>query len=392
MGRKKSFRFTRKKRKSKQILEKEKLEKIENENVKYLKEIYYDVTSPVAFSPLNRLVKYVKTHNKGKQISSDFIQSWLEGQDSFTLHKQPQKPRHFPRLYSYKHGQQKEIDIAFFRSAKNTLEKILIVIDVFSRHLYAEPIPSLQSHHVIKAMEKILNQEPDVKQVRGDAGVEFKNAPFLKMMDDHNIKMIRAFPPRKSVLAERSIRSLKSLIYKLMQQKGINDFTKVIEDAVSVYNHRPHKSLDQLSPLDATKLKNRGRIQNFLHDQHLKKTGPMNPPFKFESGSAVRIEVDQGPFTKDYENKYSTEIYFITDRFRKDNVNYYKLETGSGEKVTGTFHETELTPVSLTKHTEHKIQQVYPESRKVGKTVYKRVKFAGFPEPKWIPEKDIFDL
>lgn len=391
MPRKKKFRFTQRKKKSKKVLEAQQKEREEEDKVKYLKDIYYDSKSPVAYAPFDRLYKYIRKH-KGNDFTSEFVKTWLLAQDAFTLHRKRTKPRFFTRIYAPHHGYQLEADIMYFKSLKSSIDKVLVVIDVFSRFLYAEPVSSLQSHHVIEAMKKILSKHSAVKKLRTDAGIEFRSVPFIDFMKKNNVEMIRSYPPRKSAIIERSIKSLKALLAKIMEHRGINDFTQALQEATEAYNFRPHKSLDSLSPTQASNDKYRGRIQNFLNDQHLKRMGPMLEAYKYDMGAPVRVELDQGAFSKDHQSKFSTDIYFITDRTRKDNVNYYKLETAGKEEVKGSFHESELSPVALTKHSEYKIDQVYPGSRTVNNRIYKQVKFQGFPEPLWIPKKDIFDL
>ena len=83
MPRKKKFRFTRKKRKNAKVLQAEKEAKLEDEKIKYLKEIYYSHTSPVAYEPFYRLFNYIKK-NKGDQYTRNFVQTWLNSQDVYT--------------------------------------------------------------------------------------------------------------------------------------------------------------------------------------------------------------------------------------------------------------------------------------------------------------------
>ena len=400
MPKKRKFRFTHKKQKSKAVREREQKVRDEETKFSYLKEIYFNPKSPVAFSTLPTFFKYVKKE-KGSKYSLQYVKKFLQMQDEYTLHRLPKRPKYFSRIISPKSGYMLDSDVGFFpqQSKKNKsgiapINKFLISIDLFSRFAFAAPLASLQASDVYKAMKSTLNIFKNVKKIRTDGGQEYHSNIFKNLMNENNIEMVKSFPPRKSSMAERIIKTIKGIAIKLMRHKGENDFTTVLSDALDIYNFRPHHSLpDGLSPNEARQDKYRGRIQNYLHDQHLKKMGPMKSSYKYHINSPVRIEIDRGMFSKEHEHKFSTEIYFIRDRKRRDNVDYYYLKTGQNEIVEGAFLEQELSPVTLGTSTEHKILQVYPETRRVGKKTYKAVQMEDFPDEKiWLPESDIFDL
>ena len=404
MPRRKRFRLTRKKTHSKPKENDEEREK--RQRLEFLDDVYFKATSPVAYSTFPVLYKYLKT-NKPGQYSRKFVKDWLNSKDEYTLHRQRKRPKHFAHIYVHKPGHSIDLDVGFFKlgnldinnSEKKSVkfqppEKMLIGVDLFSKFLTAEPLRDLKSESIIKAMNKILIKFPNLKVARHDLGQEFRSKQFLKLLSDKDIKSIKAYPPRKASNAERVLRSFKSILMKLMQHKGQNDFSKVLKDALEIYNHRGHTSLDMLSPTQAMDEKNIGKIKQFILNKHVRLMGPPVESFEFRIGSPVRIEVDKGPFSKEHTPRYSTEIYFVDTRKRRDNVNYYHLKTVSGEIVEGAFHERELVPTNISQlNARYKVELVHPEERRIGNTIYKAVTFQDFPgERYWIPEKDIFDL
>src|SRR5580692_11240027 len=59
----------------------------------YLRKLYYDLESPVAYTSELNLWKQIKKDKK--EITRDDLQKWLDEQSTYTLHK----PCHKPRVY-----------------------------------------------------------------------------------------------------------------------------------------------------------------------------------------------------------------------------------------------------------------------------------------------------
>ena len=68
---------------------------------------------------------------------------------------------------------------------------------------------------IVNAFQKIL-KESDRKpnKIWVDKGSEFYNTSFKKWLNNNDIEMYSTHNERKSVVAERSIRTLKTKIYK----------------------------------------------------------------------------------------------------------------------------------------------------------------------------------
>ena len=57
--------------------------KISNEENNYLKDIYYNPRSPVAFSGFQKIYKFIK--NEGKDIKPQTLKVWLSKQEAYTF-------------------------------------------------------------------------------------------------------------------------------------------------------------------------------------------------------------------------------------------------------------------------------------------------------------------
>ena len=65
-----------------------------------------------------------------------------------------------------------------------------------------------------------------------DQGIEFYSKSFKNWLKDNNIEVYSAHNERKSVVAERFIRTLKNKIYKHMTAISKNVYFNVLNDIV----------------------------------------------------------------------------------------------------------------------------------------------------------------
>ena len=73
-----------------------------------------------------------------------------------------------------------------------------------------------------------------------DKGSEFYNNSFKKWLKDNNIEMYSIHNERKSVVAERFIRTLKNKIYKYMTSISKNVYVNKLDETVDGYNNTCH--------------------------------------------------------------------------------------------------------------------------------------------------------
>ena len=76
-----------------------------------------------------------------------------------------------------------------------------------------------------------------------DKGSEFYNNSFKKWLKDNDIVMYLLHNEGKSVVAERSIRTLKTKIYKYMTSMSQNVYIDKLNDIVNEYNNTYHRTI-----------------------------------------------------------------------------------------------------------------------------------------------------
>ena len=133
----------------------------------------------------------------------------------------------------------------------------------------------------------------------------------------------------KSVVGERSIRTLKNKLYKHMTATGKNVYYDVLDDVVNQYNNNTKHNTIKMKPIDVVDNK------RVYIDEHNEKDS------RFKVGDRVRISKFKNIFAEGYTPNWSTEI-FIVDKIN-DTVPYtYNLKDLNDEEIIGSFYDREL--------------------------------------------------
>ena len=133
---------------------------------------------------------------------------------------------------------------------------LLIVIDMFSKHLWVQPIPSKSHGSIIKAFERIFQQTTRrrPRTLRTDNGTEFKNRWVKQFLKKEGIHACTTNNETKANFTERVIRTLKGMMYRYFLHRQTYQYTDILQDLVYNYYHRPQGSLpNDYSPADITK-------------------------------------------------------------------------------------------------------------------------------------------
>lgn len=142
-------------------------------------------------------------------------------------------------------------DIQMHSRKNNGFKYILVVIDTFSKYLWAEPLKNKTAISVKNAMLKILkNQQP--KLLQSDLGAEYYNHEFKQLMSKYGIKHYSTYSSIKAGVAERVIRTLKQLIYRNFTAKGSWNWVAVLPKLVNSYNNSKHRTIN-CTPHEARK-------------------------------------------------------------------------------------------------------------------------------------------
>ena len=112
--------------------------------------------------------------------------------------------------------------------------------------------------------------------------------------------MSSTFNERKSVIADRFIRTLKNKIYKHMTAISKNVYYYALDDIVNKHNNTVHRTI-KMKPID---------VKNDSFARYNEESNKKDPKFKI--GDHVRTFKYKNIFTKGYTSNWSEEVFIIS--------------------------------------------------------------------------------
>lgn len=256
---------------------------------------------------------------------------------------------------------------------------ILMVIDCFSKFVWAVGVKNKSAGDVAKAMNKILQQGSSSssrkpKNLQTDAGKEFYNSEFKKLMQKHDINHYSTYSTKKASIVERVIRTIKEKLYKRFSLRGNYKWIDILPTIIDEYNNTKHRTIRK-KPSDVTRDNEKQLLNSAYNNIKIQGVG------RLKVGDIVRISKHKSVFDKGYTPNWSTELFKII-KTNLTNPATYMLEDMQGKPILGSFYEPEL---QKTKHSDvYLIEKVL---RRKGDKIY--VKWLGLNDSSWINKSDI---
>ena len=233
------------------------------------------------------------------------------------------------------------VEMGKFSSWNDGVKFLLIVIDVFLKFGWIEPLKNKKSLSIVKAFNNILKTGRKPKFLRCDKGREFYNRDFKKLIDEKGISLYSTENEEKSSVVERWNRTIKNRIFKLFTASNSTVYIHKLNLLLDNYNETKHRSI-KMTPEQANRKENEDRVYLNLYGEDM----PQTSKTKFKVGDEVRIsKYKRKVFDKGYTPNRTEEI-FVVDKVKFTNQVTYKIKYLSGEEIIGTFYEQELSRAS----------------------------------------------
>ena len=282
-------------------------------------------------------------------LGANRLRRWLQNQAPYSLNR-VYRPHAIERSRVIVAGRydQFDADLADFRSLSEYNDGqnyLLIVIDVFSRFCWVEGLETKENVEVKEALERILARTGRIpRRLRTDNGKEFTTEAMQQFYTQYNITHFVAMNEVKANYAERVIKTLKSKLYRYMQMHQTYRYKEVVQDIVHSYNNTYHKNI-KMTPSEVTNDNEKPLWWMQYHPKRKFQEGPRKMDFKFRPGDHVRIPHVSTVFGREWSARWTEEVFVVSDRFRRQGINMYKVEDEDNEPVYGTFYELELQGV-----------------------------------------------
>jgi hypothetical protein len=367
---------------------------------KYLEKIYFDPAHPASFEGAKRLYESVKKEGK-YNISHSEIKKWLQNRSSYSRNKRVN--RNFQRGQVLVSGidDQFDADLASYipyASENDNYKYFLAVIDIFSRYAWVEPLKDKSANHIVEAFDKIItNSERLPKRLRTDAATDFTSKVFQNYLKSKDIVHFTTHSEKQANYVERFIKTIKSKIYRYMTENNTARYIDVLPKLLESYNRTWHSGI-QLEPINVTKDKEKRLWWQMYWPKERyqpstrKRERKLEYKFIFNVDDKVRISHLRSSFQREYDTKWSSEIFNIKRRFIRQGQPIYKLTDWFNDPLKGTFYQKELQKVDASDDSLFKVESII-KYRGRGKNKEVKVSWKGWPKKfnSWIPVSNLTD-
>ena len=250
------------------------------------------------------------------------------------------------------------------------IKYLLCAIGLFSKYAWIVLLKDKRGITNVNAFQKLIWKGRKPNKIWVYQAGEFYNLLFKRFLKINNIEMYSTYNERKSVVAERFIRTLKNKIFKHMTAVSKNVYFDVLDDIVNNYNNTLYRTI-KMKPIEVTS----DSYAEYNEDSNKK-----HPKFKVRD--YVRISKYKNIFAKGYTQNWSEEVFVVSKI--KDTVPWTcEISDLNGEPIIGSFYEKEL---QKTNQKEFRIEKVL---KRKGDKLY--VKWKGYDNSfnSWIDKKDL---
>ena len=365
----------------------------------YLSGVYFDPSQPESFGGVKKL--HDRSRADGKDYSLADVKDWLSQQETYTLFAPPVLSGSIrrPRVVVGSKFQQFDSDTASmtaYAKVNDGLAYFLVVIDIFTRYAWTRPLRTLTAKESLKALKSVLNEQK-CRVLRTDGGSEFVNRWVDGYLKRKVIKHVVTRNETKANFAERLIKTLKSRLVKdMFHRKSKVWGQRRLAEVTEAYNSSVHRSIGMTPVYAATKAE-RADLWNAQYGVKLKRKKTTSRPsgkrplYKFETGDVVRIERFREPFTREYDEHWTHELFVVADRDTQQGIPMYVIKDYANKEIEGKFYTRELIKVKVHANTKYRIEKVLRKTKRNGKPGY-IVSWKGWKSPlfdSFVPAEDL---
>ena len=245
-----------------------------------------------AYGSVRNLVKVSK-------LSVSKVRQFLHSKPSYT--KFTLATRKFKRMEAFARFKNETccMELAYVdKLAKvyNGVKYLLVRQDLFNRTVDTKGKKTKNSKEMVRAFSTMTTKKNRPEKVWVDKGTEF-SGEFKKLCKAEGIQIYSTMSETKAAFDQRTIRSLKNILYRYMEDNGYKYILK-LSHFVTTLNSRRNCSMDLIPKI----VKN----SDFLSILYSKPPREFRKP-KFENGDRVGISKYGLPFGKFYTPQFTKE-------------------------------------------------------------------------------------
>jgi hypothetical protein len=253
-------------------------------------------------------------------------------------------------------------------------------------------VKTKQSYEVCSKVVKILEEirrKYSVKALLSDRGTEFKHKIFTNYVKEHRINYYQPGSDVKAGIAERVNRTLQNMIYKYMTENETRRYIHNLDNLVSTYNNRGHRTLKYFTPNEAEKPENLNKIVEIHMNRYNTVKSEKNKSSYYKIGDIVRVRILKDKFRRGYDEQFSRELFKIVKIHNRMPIKMFELQScDKHDIIQGKFYSSELSKVR--KNNIFKIDKVLKKRVNTDGSVQKYVKWSDFGSEhnSWVNQRD----
>ena len=222
---------------------------------------------------------------------------------------------------------------------------IFVIIDDFSKYLWAIPLKNKYSQTITNEFMNILStSKRRPHKLESDRGSEFYNSIFQNFLKSKNIQHFSRFTDKGPSIAERGIRTVRNLLKKLIFIAGNANWLSELSSVVNKYSNTIHHSM-KMTPNQASKKSNEKLVYSNLEDRRVKQQP------KYKLGQLVRTADIKKVFSKGDSTNWSYKLYTITEVIH-DTIPSYRIDY-----LPERYNENLLLPAKLSLEQNNEIMK-----------------------------------
>lgn len=339
-------------------------------------EIYYDPNHPAGFGGINKLSK--ASHQSAKKTVK-----WLETQPTYSLHRPSRKKGYPTRPYRTKgidyQWQGDLVEMIPYAKQNKGYKYILMIIDIFSRYAWAQPLHNKTPAEVVRALKLVFKTgRKPLMYFQTDQGKEFENKTVHSFLGKYKIKQFSVKSQFKASVVERLNRTIKAKMWRYFTHVGNNKWLDVLPKLITSYNASVHRMIG-IAPKDVNKYNEfeLWQAQQENNDQKFVKKSKW-----FKVGDYVRVSCAKKVFAKGYEKEWTDEIFMIKSVItRPASPVTYKLQDYEETPIEGVFYHEEIQRVAKPK--VFSVEKVLRTKTMSDGSKQHLVKWLGYKQPTW---------
>jgi hypothetical protein len=273
------------------------------------------------------------------------VHDFLATQQPYRTHRKARVRFPRNRVVVYWLNQLWMADLASFErfSTENSGTRfLLVVVQALSKKWHIRPIKDKFGKTVAAAFESIFRaagHAPATLQV--DEGKEFLNQYVSAVMHKHNVRMFNVYSDTKASMAERAIRTLRSMLGRAMESYSTRRYLRFLPRVVDTYNKTRNRY--GFAPNSVTFKNQRGVWRKLYADSDL--DAKQKPTLAV--GDHVQLSVPTDKFDARKGRNWGREMFTIVRVKTNHPIPTYAIKDRFDQTIEGMYYAYELQKVPV---------------------------------------------